>query len=77
MKLATFVIWLVNFNSYELEKLPHSTTVYTMSANSQDPEALVHSYDPNHPANHICTLCAKFYNLGWVRRALLGYIDSA
>jgi methylthioribulose-1-phosphate dehydratase len=46
-----------------------------MSA-AQDAEALVHSEDPNHPANHICTLCAKFYNLGWVRHALLVYIDT-
>jgi methylthioribulose-1-phosphate dehydratase len=38
-----------------------------MGTNAQNAEALVHSDDPNHPANHICTLCAKFYNLGWVR----------
>ncbi|KAF9736392.1 Methylthioribulose-1-phosphate dehydratase [Paraphaeosphaeria minitans] len=31
-----------------------------------DPDALVRSSDPEHPANHICTLCAKFYSLGWV-----------
>ncbi|KAF1912492.1 Methylthioribulose-1-phosphate dehydratase [Ampelomyces quisqualis] len=37
-----------------------------MGAHAQDAEALVHSDDPNHPANHICTLCAKFYTLGWV-----------
>jgi methylthioribulose-1-phosphate dehydratase len=42
-----------------------------MGANAQDVEALVHSDDPNHPANHICTLCAKFYTLGWVRPTLL------
>ncbi|KAF5849735.1 hypothetical protein GGP41_005198 [Bipolaris sorokiniana] len=36
-----------------------------MSSSVQDPEVLVHSDDPSHPANHICTLCAKFYNLGW------------
>ena len=36
-----------------------------MSA-TRDSEALVRSEDPEHPANHICTLCAKFYNLGWV-----------
>ncbi|KAF2754318.1 Methylthioribulose-1-phosphate dehydratase [Pseudovirgaria hyperparasitica] len=27
---------------------------------------LVLSSDPDHPANLICTLCAKFYTLGWV-----------
>lgn len=27
---------------------------------------LVKSRDPNHPANLICTLCRKFYDLGWV-----------
>ncbi|CAI6282990.1 unnamed protein product [Periconia digitata] len=37
-----------------------------MSTNYVEPDALVHSSDPQHPANHICTLCAKFYNLGWV-----------
>lgn len=31
-----------------------------------DQDALVLSADPEHPANHICTLCAKFYSLGWV-----------
>lgn len=43
----------------------------TMGAHAQDVEALVHSDDPNHPANHICTLCAKFYTLGWVRPTLV------
>jgi len=38
-----------------------------MASSEMDAEALVHSDDPSHPANHICTLCAKFYNLGWVR----------
>ncbi|KAI9737137.1 MAG: Methylthioribulose-1-phosphate dehydratase [Cirrosporium novae-zelandiae] len=27
---------------------------------------LITSNDPNHPANHICELCRKFYALGWV-----------
>lgn len=27
---------------------------------------LVQSEDPEHPANLIPSLCAKFYNLGWV-----------
>jgi methylthioribulose-1-phosphate dehydratase len=46
-----------------------------MGTNAQDVEALVHSDDPIHPANHICTLCAKFYTLGWVRFTLL--VDAA
>ncbi|KAL6403376.1 Methylthioribulose-1-phosphate dehydratase [Ilyonectria robusta] len=29
-------------------------------------EALVTSVDPNHPANLIPSLCAKFWTLGWV-----------
>jgi hypothetical protein len=37
-----------------------------MSAQTQDAEALIRSDDPHHPANHICTLCAHFYTLGWV-----------
>ncbi|KAL8945906.1 MAG: hypothetical protein Q9222_007623 [Ikaeria aurantiellina] len=27
---------------------------------------LIASSDPEHPANHICTLCRSFYTLGWV-----------
>lgn len=41
---------------------------FTMSQMGDEAaEALVRSSDPEHPANHICTLCAKFYNLGWVQ----------
>lgn len=29
-------------------------------------DALIHSSDPEHPANLICELCRKFYTLGWV-----------
>ena len=29
-------------------------------------DALIHSSDPLHPANHICELCRKFYEFGWV-----------
>ncbi|KAF2716711.1 Methylthioribulose-1-phosphate dehydratase [Polychaeton citri CBS 116435] len=29
-------------------------------------DALVLSSDPDHPANHICELCRKFYGHGWV-----------
>lgn len=36
------------------------------SLNIADSEALVHSSDPLHPANHICSLCRKFYDFGWV-----------
>ena len=31
-----------------------------------DADDLVTSSDPQHPANLICTLCAKFYQHGWV-----------
>ncbi|ORY29500.1 cytoplasm protein [Naematelia encephala] len=31
-----------------------------------DPEELVRSDDPEHPANLICELCRDFYKLGWV-----------
>ena len=41
-----------------------------MSSPNQDPtqsnDHLINSSDPHHPANHICTLCRNFYNLGWV-----------
>ena len=32
----------------------------------QATDQLITSDDPHHPANHICTLCRNFYNLGWV-----------
>ena len=35
------------------------------SADSND-DSLITSADPQHPANLICTLCRKFYDLGWV-----------
>lgn len=47
-----------------------------MAANSQDAEALIHSDDPHHPANHICTLCAHFYTLGWVPLSSLDAVRS-
>ncbi|EME79046.1 uncharacterized protein MYCFIDRAFT_142582 [Pseudocercospora fijiensis CIRAD86] len=31
-----------------------------------DTDALITSPDPLHPANHICSLCHKFYGFGWV-----------
>lgn len=34
--------------------------------NATDADALIHSSDPLHPANHISDLCRKFYTLGWV-----------
>lgn len=33
---------------------------------AQSNDSLILSEDPHHPANHICTLCRNFYNLGWV-----------
>lgn len=72
---AAVVIWLVKF--YQNLKLLKEAftrisqyTHNTMTTPAQDVEALVHSDDPNHPANHICALCAKFYTLGWVRATL-------
>ncbi|KAF2835483.1 Methylthioribulose-1-phosphate dehydratase [Patellaria atrata CBS 101060] len=35
------------------------------SDHNLDSEHLVRSEDPQHPANLICTLCRKFYTLGW------------
>jgi len=32
----------------------------------EDPEELIRSDDPEHPANLICELCRNFYQLGWV-----------
>lgn len=36
------------------------------SAQNNESEHLIHSSDPQHPANLICELCRKFYTLGWV-----------
>lgn len=47
-----------------------SSTQTKMSSLNQDSpknnDHLITSSDPHHPANHICTLCRNFYNLGWV-----------
>lgn len=32
----------------------------------EDPDQLVTSCNPDHPANLIPSLCAKFWTLGWV-----------
>lgn len=32
----------------------------------QNPDQLITSDNPEHPANLIPSLCAKFWNLGWV-----------
>jgi len=37
-----------------------------MSTSVENPDQLVTSNDPDHPANLIPSLCAKFWNLGWV-----------
>lgn len=42
----------------------------TMGINAEDIDALIISDDPQHPANHICILCANFYTLGWVHPSL-------
>ncbi|MCJ1265467.1 Methylthioribulose-1-phosphate dehydratase [Lobaria immixta] len=33
---------------------------------ANNPDELITSNDPEHPANLICTLCRNFYTLGWV-----------
>lgn len=43
-----------------------SPPVQPTNGTNADVDALVLSDDPLHPANHICTLCAHFYSLGWV-----------
>ncbi|ODQ67144.1 Methylthioribulose-1-phosphate dehydratase [Nadsonia fulvescens var. elongata DSM 6958] len=37
-----------------------------MCNHTSETDALIHSTDPNHPANLICELCKLFYNNGWV-----------
>ena len=37
-----------------------------LSDSDKSNDHLITSADPNHPANLICTLCRKFYTLGWV-----------
>ncbi|KAL7937777.1 class II aldolase/adducin N-terminal [Trichoderma chlorosporum] len=37
-----------------------------MAAAAENPDQLVTSSDPEHPANLIPSLCAKFWTLGWV-----------
>ena len=36
------------------------------NGNDINPDALITSSDPLHPANHISDLCRRFYTLGWV-----------
>ncbi|KAK1064461.1 Methylthioribulose-1-phosphate dehydratase [Friedmanniomyces endolithicus] len=35
-------------------------------SSTTDPDSLIRSNDPLHPANHISDLCRRFYTLGWV-----------
>ncbi|EHK24762.1 uncharacterized protein TRIVIDRAFT_31440 [Trichoderma virens Gv29-8] len=37
-----------------------------MAAAAENPDQLITSSDPEHPANLIPSLCAKFWTLGWV-----------
>ena len=43
-----------------------STLETGSQSSTQANDHLIISDDPHHPANHICTLCRNFYNLGWV-----------
>lgn len=43
-----------------------STSETATQGSAQANDQLVISDDAHHPANHICTLCRNFYNLGWV-----------
>jgi hypothetical protein len=36
------------------------------AATVENPDQLITSTDPEHPANLIPSLCAKFWTLGWV-----------
>ena len=36
------------------------------NSSTTDPDSLIRSNDPLHPANHISDLCRRFYTLGWV-----------
>ena len=51
------------FDPGKLQKMTSETFVPLPSAQQR---AFITSDDPLHPANHICTLCKAFYNLGWV-----------
>jgi hypothetical protein len=39
---------------------------FAMAAAIENPDQLITSTDPEHPANLIPSLCAKFWTLGWV-----------
>lgn len=39
--------------------------LHSEKAIREDPENLIKSNNPNHPANVICTLCEQFYNNNW------------
>ena len=47
-------------------KVDLANVLQNSSGTMSEAEALVHSSDPFHPANHICELCRNFYALGWV-----------
>lgn len=50
-----------------LQSLLHGRTKMAEESPVNHDDQLVHSDDPEHPANLICVLCAKFYTLGWVQ----------
>lgn len=50
----------------DVHNIDLTTALQNGSGHVSQPEALVHSSDLLHPANHICELCRKFYEHGWV-----------
>ena len=57
----------VSNNNNEVTDADMSDVLQNSTGTATDSsEALIHSEDPLHPANHICTLCRQFYTHGWV-----------
>ena len=77
LKFRTFFIEAVSFQNVLVTPVQaddarnlENCQIFTMSILQANPvgdnDSLIHSEDPDHPANLICTLCRNFYSLGWV-----------